>query len=305
MYDMEFTEDILQFKGRNIIAVFPGTTIGTADDHVLLVGAHYDTVSSSPGVDDNGSGLAVLLETARILRKEMCKPKHTIIFVAFDFGEKDQLGSFNFVHNWLPTFLSNSDGTNSTFMGAIIMDCVMNYNNTENSQHFPLTFSLAFPELYFALQSENFKGNFLAVVGREHDDSPLLTRQELMYYENLLRSDHAAFWRNVPKSYSAIYLTDTREYRGSMVRCYHQSCDNIASISDNGLLYMAKITRTLVNMIKEIAVEEQPGGCVDSVLVEENTHSTTIETSGTSAYVLSVYLFPMFVYWIPYYNEYI
>jgi Zn-dependent M28 family amino/carboxypeptidase len=53
----------------------------TAADQVVVVGAHYDTVPTTPGADDNASAVAVLIETARLLRDFPCR--RTIRFVAF------------------------------------------------------------------------------------------------------------------------------------------------------------------------------------------------------------------------------
>lgn len=38
---------------------------GTADDQIVVVGAHYDTVADTTGVDDNGSGVTALLQVAK------------------------------------------------------------------------------------------------------------------------------------------------------------------------------------------------------------------------------------------------
>jgi Zn-dependent M28 family amino/carboxypeptidase len=63
----------------NLVAEIPGG----AD--VVIVGAHYDTVPETPGADDNASGVAMLLEVARLLRP--LKPRRTIRFVAFPCEE--------------------------------------------------------------------------------------------------------------------------------------------------------------------------------------------------------------------------
>ena len=56
-----------------------------------MVTAHWDTVATSPGVDDNGSGVVALLETARILAKraEQGAILNTVIFAALD---KEEVG---------------------------------------------------------------------------------------------------------------------------------------------------------------------------------------------------------------------
>ena len=42
-----------------------GETAGTADDKIVVVGAHYDTTRKTRGVDDNGSGVTALLQVAK------------------------------------------------------------------------------------------------------------------------------------------------------------------------------------------------------------------------------------------------
>ena len=53
----------------------------------VVLSAHWDTVPSSPGTNDNGSGVVALLEIARILSGS--KPKNSIIFAFFD---KEEVG---------------------------------------------------------------------------------------------------------------------------------------------------------------------------------------------------------------------
>ena len=60
---------------------------GTGRDRPVVVGAHVDTVVGSPGADDNGSGMAALLEVARMITSAGCGFQNTIIFVAFDLEE--------------------------------------------------------------------------------------------------------------------------------------------------------------------------------------------------------------------------
>src|SRR5512139_39060 len=68
---------------RNLIATLPGS-----EPHLpmLLLAAHYDGPAGSPGADDNASGVAVLLETARLLAG--ATPRRTVRFVAFTLEEQ-------------------------------------------------------------------------------------------------------------------------------------------------------------------------------------------------------------------------
>lgn len=76
-------------SGTNVVARVPatGTSLGT---HV--VGAHYDSVSGSPGADDNASGTAVVTALGRWLTEVPCR-SHDVLLVAFDQEEYGPPGS--------------------------------------------------------------------------------------------------------------------------------------------------------------------------------------------------------------------
>lgn len=50
----------------NIVGRLPGRYTGTRDDKIVLIGTHYDSVQTSPGVDDNGSGMTALLQALKL-----------------------------------------------------------------------------------------------------------------------------------------------------------------------------------------------------------------------------------------------
>ncbi|MFQ6061309.1 MAG: M28 family peptidase, partial [Thermoplasmata archaeon] len=74
-------------EGVNIIATKPGKNI----NQIVVIGAHYDTIDNTPGADDNGSGIAALLELARVLGKYSYSK--TLVLVAFDMEEIGFAGS--------------------------------------------------------------------------------------------------------------------------------------------------------------------------------------------------------------------
>lgn len=82
---------------RNVVARLRGTGDGKA---VLLVG-HYDSVSSGPGASDDGSGVALILETVRALKAAPAL-KNDIIFLLSDGEEIGMLGARAFIdeHPW-------------------------------------------------------------------------------------------------------------------------------------------------------------------------------------------------------------
>ena len=96
--------------GENVVFELPAKNSGK----YLIVGAHYDHLgfggtnsgSRTPeynqihyGADDNASGVAGMIETARILSESAVKLERNIIFIAFDGEEKGLLGSKYFVDN--------------------------------------------------------------------------------------------------------------------------------------------------------------------------------------------------------------
>ena len=57
-------------SGENIVGILKAKRTNTADDKIVIVGAHYDTTENTPGVDDNGSGMTALLQIAKQIGKQ-------------------------------------------------------------------------------------------------------------------------------------------------------------------------------------------------------------------------------------------
>ncbi len=85
-------EDGLMQRSKNIIAVKEGQSPDS-----VIIGAHYDSMDKGRGADDNGSGIAVLLELAE--RMSVLNTSHSIIFAAFGAEENELDGSRHFVQN--------------------------------------------------------------------------------------------------------------------------------------------------------------------------------------------------------------
>ena len=76
----------------NVLATLRGTA---NPDLIYVVSSHYDSVAVGPGADDDSSGTAALLETARILARH--PQPATIVFASFTAEESGLLGSREFV----------------------------------------------------------------------------------------------------------------------------------------------------------------------------------------------------------------
>ncbi len=91
----------------NVVGIYPGSDPKMANEYVV-VGASLDNVGMQgttclfPGADGNASGVAALLETARMLQYSEDQPSRSIVFVLFADGEQQHLGSQIFVSNFTP-----------------------------------------------------------------------------------------------------------------------------------------------------------------------------------------------------------
>lgn len=97
-----YTTSIQQFSssgatGYNLIADWPG---GDADN-VLMLGGHLDSVSAGPGINDNGTGSAGILEVALTVARENLKPQKHLRFGWWGAEELGLVGSTYYV-NQLP-----------------------------------------------------------------------------------------------------------------------------------------------------------------------------------------------------------
>ena len=71
-------------RSQNVVAVLPGSS-----ELRIILGAHYDTKRSSPGANDNGTGVGALLEIARELKTEKLTPTIEFVF----FGAEEMIDS--------------------------------------------------------------------------------------------------------------------------------------------------------------------------------------------------------------------
>lgn len=80
-------------QGENVIGELPGGD----RNHVVMAGAHLDSVADGPGINDNGSGSAALLEIARALSDSGIKPTNKVRFAWWAAEETGLHGSTGYV----------------------------------------------------------------------------------------------------------------------------------------------------------------------------------------------------------------
>lgn len=191
---------------------------------IILLGAHYDTVYSTPGADDNASAVAVLLEVSRLLREHQCK--RTIRYVAFACEEPpyfnvDAMGSQYHARR------ARMRGDN--IRGMLCLEMVGYYSTADNSQTVPPLIPKWMHRFF------PHRGDFLAAVGnmlswklcwnfrrgfkRGARSMPLFSICLPEKINEIRLSDNSSFW---DQGYPALMLTDTSFLRNPN---YHRSTD--------------------------------------------------------------------------------
>jgi Tol biopolymer transport system component len=112
--EMQWFERTTALGGRtaNVLATLKGTV---NPELIYVVSSHYDSVAAGPGADDDSSGTAALLETARILAR---RPQPaTIVFASFTGEEAGLLGSREFVRRAVADKLQILGALNNDMVG--------------------------------------------------------------------------------------------------------------------------------------------------------------------------------------------
>ncbi len=226
---------------RNIIARFAPK--GRAYDPPLVVGAHYDAVSTTPGADDNASGTAGLLELARLLGNN--PPTSSVELVAWTLEE--------------PPYFRTDDMGSAMYAGlaaeedrlprlVVVLEMIGCFSDTPGSQLSPSPIlRLFYPD----------RGDFLMVAGRLADTmtvrsvkASLRRNAHMPVYALALPfswggvdlSDHRNFW---PHGVPAVMLTDTAFFRNTE---YHRPGDTPDRL-DYGR--MARVVQGVYGLIQE------------------------------------------------------
>ncbi|MFZ5906677.1 MAG: M28 family peptidase [Nitrospirota bacterium] len=227
---------------RNIIATLTGTT---QEKDWLLLGAHYDAAWGSPGADDNASGVAVLLEAARILCKQ--ELKRTVQFVAFTL-EEPQAQTINFLIG-SDYFACAAREGERRYQAALILESVGYTDHTEGSQIVPVLVRAKVPRTGNFLgvianaRSEKMMRSFLVHANRHVPELILVPYKVPMsgYFIPETRfSDHASFWKH---GYPSLMLTDTAMFRNPY---YHTKHDRFETLDFS---FMLKVTKAVVSFI--------------------------------------------------------
>ena len=209
----------------------------------IVVGAHYDTVPGSPGADDNASGVAVLIELARLHGGA-----GGIEFIAFANEEMPyfmsrEMGSFHSA--------AQARGRGEKLRAMLSLEMLGYYRDAPGSQQYPFPLGLFYPD----------RGDFIAFVGDLGARS--LTRKVISLFRRnaafpsqgvaapgfipgVTWSDH---WSYRSHGFPAIMVTDTAFYRYPH---YHLPSDTPEKLDYQR---MARVTLGLSSMLKELLHE--------------------------------------------------
>jgi len=227
----------------NLEVTRPGTT---RPDEIVIVGAHYDAVIGAPGANDNGSGVAAVLELARRFKdKEFPR---SIRFVAFVNEEpphftQETMGS--------DVYARQAAHEKQKIVAMYSLETIGYFRDDAGSQQYPPLFNLFYPRT----------GNFIAFVGdlrsrglvtrslrsfRAHAKFPSEGIAAPATIPGINWSDHWSFWK---QGYPAIMITDTAPYRYPH---YHSAEDTPDKVDYEK---MVPVVRGIENMLHDILAE--------------------------------------------------
>jgi hypothetical protein len=237
------TDQAYEFGGEtfhNVDAARPGD----AALPEIVVGAHYDTVDGSPGANDNGSGVALLIELARAMR-DRPSPR-AIRFVAFAneeppyFNDGRGMGSVEYVRRLADP---------ARVRAMLSLETVGYYRDEPGSQHYPTGVGVFYPD----------RGNFVGFVGNL--GSRALVRDVVRSFRAVATipsegaalpesipgvgwSDHRSFWAaGIP----AVMVTDTAPFRDP---AYHRATDTPERLDYER---MARVVDGLVHVLGDMS----------------------------------------------------
>jgi aminopeptidase YwaD len=243
---------------HNIIIELPGRELSS---EVLILTAHFDAVPDSPGADDDGTGVAAVLELARVLKGRPLK--RTIRLILFNQEEVGLLGSIRYVSS----IRKSVEAKEQTIIGMVTLDMLGSFTDAPNSQRSPIP---SIPGIFepptvgdfIALATTKKHAPFAERLDREMrqaeptlktlvaasfvPDLPLTPR-------DLLRSDHAPF---LSIGLPGVIMTDTSNFRNPH---YHQPTDTVETLDGDRFSKVVRAVAAAAIAIAENAnVEGQP-----------------------------------------------
>jgi aminopeptidase YwaD len=238
---LNVSEDSFQWEGKsykNIVAEKRGSA---SQDRVLILGAHYDTISGSPGADDNASAIAVLLEVAKSIQQVSLNT--TLRWIAFSLEEPGYIGSTHYA--------GEAKKRGDKILGMISLEMVgytglkQNYPLYLNPKYFPNV-----GDFIGIVGNHASKGLLEKVQGSIKTHIPQLPSEYILVPKNgdgmeeMRLSDHSPFW---DQGFPALMITDTAFLRNPN---YHLPSDTLETLDFE---FMRKVAIGVYYSIIELA----------------------------------------------------
>lgn len=223
---------------KNIIAM-----IGDKDAERIVLGAHYDVCDEQPGADDNASGVAGLLELARLIKSQNIKTTYRIDFVAFSLEEPPH---FREATMGSAVHAKSLHDAKVKVKGMICLEMIGYFSDEPKSQSYPVSIM----KLFYPT-----KANFIAVVGTFWQGKIVRHVKRFMksgsgiqicsiiapkFIPGIDFSDHLNYWKY---GYNAVMITDTAFYRNNN---YHKSSDTMETLDFDK---MAEVVKGVYNAV--------------------------------------------------------
>ncbi|MEM9459735.1 MAG: M28 family peptidase [Myxococcota bacterium] len=212
-------------------------------EQIVVVGAHYDSWAANPGANDNGSGVAAMLELSRTFAEVSCAC--TLRFVAFvneepPYFHTDAMGSL--------VYARRSKARGEDIIGMLSLETMGYYTSAPDSQHYPPVLALLYPS----------RGNFVAIVGNarsrpfvhrvvesfeRHTSFPVESIAATDAVEGIGWSDHWSFYT---QGYPAVMVTDTAPNRYVHYHTMEDTPDKLDYLS------MAQVVAALREVVGEL-----------------------------------------------------
>lgn len=237
---------------HNVVFELPGQ--GPRAREVIIIGAHYDAVPATPGADDNASGVAALMEIARVL-KASGPHERSVRFVLFTLEEGPLAGSRQYAQR---IHEEAAGGTIDVHL-MLSLEMLGFYSEAPGSQRNPFKNVPGAPQRdvgdFVALCGHSRSADVIASLARAMKRAePAVEVVEVSAFPSeripiippdLLRSDHAPF---ITLEMPGVMVTDTSEFRNPH---YHQPSDSLETLN---LPHFTRTVRALAGAVHEIAL---------------------------------------------------
>ena len=239
--------------GQNIIVKMQGES---SNNPIIVIGAHYDSVEFGAGINDNASGVVLLLELIQQLKESKTKLKSTIYFAFWDSEEVGIAGSQAFVKSLSHEQLKNIKayinvdmvGTKDPTMQIIDAD----KSSINEMEKMLKELGVKKEEYTSLLEGLRAIPSHPEDIALENSLKAFAKEQNVAMKEDIsiiTASDTVAFIGKVPVTSLTFFNEKLNGDELEFAPCYHKECDTIDIIDTNSLTLAGK---AILHLIKDL-----------------------------------------------------